>query len=166
MNLIYVLPFLLLVGAGSGQDARNLEASIAFTPARVQHMQDTTVQAPAGKQKKRKTTRKSEVKSSKIAMKLNVKSASLIKKKDEGNIIEVVVMDSGLPLRNISELQLMGSSGSTVSLSNFQSFENVTLPFEGTVRFKSANKMGTVVYDREVRFIITEVGTWLLRIDV
>ncbi|GAA4440512.1 hypothetical protein GCM10023188_37850 [Pontibacter saemangeumensis] len=42
----------------------------------------------------------------------------------------------------------------------------MNFPFEGNIRFKAPNKLGTVVYDREVRFKVNEPGQWTLRIDL
>ncbi|MBB6611056.1 hypothetical protein H7F15_08415 [Pontibacter sp. Tf4] len=168
MNTGYVLPFLLLAAAGFSlaPAPQKPPVTIHTSGTYIVQLQDTTTQATEKKKKKRKVSGKADVKTSKVLMKRNVKSASLVKKHGEGNIIEVIVTDSGMPLHNLQDLQMTGSSGSTMSLSNFQSFENVTLPFEGIFKFRSVNTMGSVVYDREVRFTVTEPGRWVLRIDV
>ncbi|HEY4650317.1 MAG TPA: hypothetical protein VIG72_02835 [Pontibacter sp.] len=168
-NLSHTVALFLLISSGGSPavQGHGMAAAYSLPKSLISAVQDTTnVQQQKTAKKKQRSTGKQEAKTSKVLLKRNVKSASLVKKKGGENLIEVVVMDSGVPLRNLLDLQMTGSSGSTESLSNYQAFRNVSLPFEGYIKFKSANKMGTVVYDREVRFTITEAGKWQLRIDV
>lgn len=168
MSFVYILSFLLLVGAGAGPATidTNINVDTAMGSAIYVQPQDTLLQASkTEKKKKKKTTKKVETKSSKVIMKRNIERVMLSKKSDSGNHVEIVVMESGMPLRNLDNLQMIGSSGSTVSTSNYQGFENISLPFEGYVKYSSRNKMGTVVYDREVRFIMNDPGKFVLRID-
>ncbi|EJF09468.1 hypothetical protein [Pontibacter sp. BAB1700] len=106
------------------------------------------------------------VKKTRISYKRDVQRASLSKQSAEGNMIDVIVMQSGRVLRNLEDVQLAGSSGNQLASQNFVGFENMVIPFEGTVRFRASNQMGTATYDREVRFTIMEQGRWVLRIDL
>ena len=168
MSFIYIFSFLLLVSAGAGPATTNngTYTDAATVNALVVQPQDTVQQtSKTEKKKKKKTTKRVETKASKVIMKRNIERVMLSKKGDQGNHVEILVMESGMPLRNLDNLQMIGSSGSTVSTSNYQGFENISLPFEGYVKYSSRNKMGTVVYDREVRFVMNEPGKWVLRID-
>lgn len=93
-------------------------------------------------------------KTSRVIMKREVKQASLKKQSTEGNLVDVIVMQSGRVLRNLEDMQLAGSNGNHISSNNFVGFENIVTPFEGTVRFRATNQMGTTTYDREVRFTV------------
>ena len=166
MSCIYILSFLLLVSAGAGpatiDNSVDLNATVG-SELSVQP-QDTVLASKADK--KRKSAKKVEVKSSKVLMKRNVQRVMLTKRSDEGNHVEIVVMEGGTPLRNLEDLQMTGSSGSSTALNNFQGFDNFSLPFEGYIKFRSVNKMGSVVYDREVRFVLNDPGKWVLRMDL
>ncbi|WP_162425662.1 hypothetical protein [Pontibacter pudoricolor] len=168
MSFIYILSFLLLAGAGAGPATinNNLNAHAALDSGLSVQAQDTLLHASkTEKKKKKKSAKKVETKSSKVLLKRNVQRVMLTKKGEEGNHVEVVVMDGGMPVRNLEDLQMIGSSGSSTALSNFQGFDNYSLPFEGYIKYRSVNKMGSVVYDREVRFVMNEPGKWVLRID-
>ncbi|GAB3829110.1 hypothetical protein GCM10028895_43570 [Pontibacter rugosus] len=80
--------------------------------------------------------------------------------------MEVIIMDSGLPIRNPDQLQLVGSSGGATDNGALILFDNFVVPFEGNIRFRSPNKMRTAVYDRVVTFQVNEPGRWVLRIDL
>jgi hypothetical protein len=165
MSFIYILSFLLLFGAGAGSATLNYSAQAASDGGLSVQAQDTLLHASKSEKKKKKPAKKVETKSSKVLLKRNVQRVMLTKKGQEGNHIEVVVMDGGMPVRNLEDLQMLGSSGSNTALSNFQGFDNYSLPFEGYIKYRSVNKMGSVVYDREVRFVVNEPGKWVLRID-
>ena len=168
MYYAIILSLLLLTGSGAGLVSLKSDLLIkvpaAVTRNYVQSQDTVQEVTKTGKRKKKEKVNKT--KSTRVITKRNVMRASLIKKGEAGNHIEVVVIESGLPLSNLEDLQLIGSSGSTQSLHNFQSFENVTLPFEGFIKFRSANKMNSAIYDREVRFFINDPGKWVLRIDL
>lgn len=115
---------------------------------------------------KGKTKKAPAVKTSRISLKREVQRASLSRQSEEGNYVDIIVMQSGQVIRNIEDLQMVGSSGNLLTANNFIGFENISTPFEGTVRFKATNRMGTATYDREVRFTIMEKGRWVLKIDL
>lgn len=75
-------------------------------------------------------------------------------------------MSSGVTLRGVEDMRMVGSSGTPMSSNSYIGFDNVNFPFEGNIRFKASNKMGTVLYDREVRFKVNEPGLWTLRLDL
>ena len=106
------------------------------------------------------------VKKTRVTFKRDVQRASLSKQSTEGNMVDVILMQSGRVVRDVEDLQLVGNSGNPINSGNFIGFENMVIPFEGTVRFKSSNLMGTTMQDREVRFTLMEKGRWVLKIDL
>jgi hypothetical protein len=106
------------------------------------------------------------VKKTRVTFKRDVQRASLSKQSAEGNMVDVILMQSGRVVRDVEDLQLVGNSGNPINSGNFIGFENMVIPFEGTVRFKSSNLMGTTMQDREVRFTLMEKGRWVLKIDL
>ena len=125
---------------------------------------DTTKATASASKKKKKKERKPSA--ANITMKRDVNRATISQRSEEGNQVEIVIMNSGITLRNVEDMQMIGSSGSPMSSSTYMGFDNVNFPFEGNNRFKAPNKLGTVVYDREVRFKVNEPGQWTLRIDL
>lgn len=127
--------------------------------------QDTAAQATGKKKKKSKKAKIAN--KSRVTLARDVARVTLTKKSDDGNnTVEVVVMSSGTPIRNVEDMQMTGNSGTTTSAGSYMGFDNVSVPFEGNIRFKAPNKMNTAVYDREVRFEVDEPGKWTLRIDI
>lgn len=114
--------------------------------------------------KKNKKDRKPAA--ARVMMKRDVNRATSRQRDAEGNHVEVVIMNSGVTMRNIEDMQMIGSSGSPMSSSSYIGFDNVVFPFVGNIRFKAPNKLGMVVYCREVRFKVNEPGRWTLRVDL
>ncbi|WP_276498124.1 hypothetical protein [Pontibacter litorisediminis] len=125
-------------------------------------------QTATAKERKKKIKPKNERRPAAAAVTStrNVARASISQRSADGYYAELVIMDSGLALRNPQDLLMVGSSGSQTSDGSRIIFENFVLPFEGTVRFKSPNKMNTVIYERVVNFKINEAGRWVVRIDI
>lgn len=115
---------------------------------------------------RKKKDKKKEPAAARVTMKREVNRATLSQRSEEGNNVEVVIMSSGVALRDVVDMRMVGSSGTPLSSSSYIGFDNVSFPFEGNIRFKASNKMGTVVYDREVRFEVNEPGRWTLRVDL
>lgn len=128
--------------------------------------QDTTKTAYVRDDDPKKKKKAPAVKKSRVSFQRDVQRASISRQSTDGNIVDVVVMQAGRVIRNVEDLQLIGSSGNHLATQNFIGFENLVYPFEGTVRFKASNQMGTSTYDREVRFVVVEPGRWVLRIDL
>ncbi len=168
MSYAYILSFFLLIGSGAGlaTTSGGIKVNTASDNGCYSWAQDSVQQVSKKEKKKKKTSKKEENKSTRIVMKREVQGATLSRRSDEGSHVEIVVMNSGMPIRNLDDLQLIGSSGTTVSSNNFVGFDNINLPFEGNIRFKAANKLGTAVYDREVRFVVNDPGRWVLRITL
>ncbi|WP_242927635.1 hypothetical protein [Pontibacter vulgaris] len=168
MSYAYILSFLLLIGSGAGLATKGGSRKVAADTANPLYLQaqDTVQQTSKSDKKKKKTTKKVQNKSTRVVMKRDVQGASLARRSEEGSHVEIEVINSGQPIRNLDDLQLLGSSGTPVSSNNFLGFDNIILPFEGNIRFKAANKLGTVVYDREVRFVVNDPGRWVLRITL
>ncbi|WP_347158292.1 hypothetical protein [Pontibacter chitinilyticus] len=89
-----------------------------------------------------------------------------MKRGDQGSSVQVQITRLGSQIGSVEDLQLTGSSGATMTNGSFTGFDNINLPFEGSVRFRAANKMNSAVYDREVKFVVEEPGKWVLRIEI
>lgn len=148
--------------SGSLPQQKKVPVVTAVAQAGVTPEDTTKVTARASKKKKKE--RKPSAAS--VTMKRDVNRATISQRSAEGSNVEVVIMSSGVTLRNVEDMQMIGSSGSPMSSSTYMGFDNVTFPFEGNIRFKAPNKLGTVVYDREVRFKVNEPGHWTLRVDL
>ncbi|WP_139307977.1 hypothetical protein [Pontibacter flavimaris] len=162
--------FLLLISMcwGSGTVAATCNTAPVSEPAVAQGQTSGSRQHDAAKERRKKIKPKNErtPAAAAVTSSRNITRASVSKRSDEGYYAELVIMDSGLPLRNPQDLQMTGSSGSQVSDGSHILFENFGLPFEGTVRFKSPNKMNTVIYERVISFKINEAGRWVVRVDI
>ncbi|MFD2248134.1 hypothetical protein [Pontibacter ruber] len=174
MAQISILLLLLLSLFGITKPGKNTsarKAEHALVPEAALTFVQDTAQTQQESQKK-KTKKKDKAKKPKtpkaasVLMKRDVLNATLSKKGEDYNRVEVVIMGSGAPIRNPDDLQLLGNSGSPVTAGSYMGFDQINLPFEGTVRFKAPNKLNTVVYDREVRFAVNEPGYWVLKIDL
>lgn len=137
---------------------------VVITPPQAEPADTTKVSARASKKKKDK--KKKEPAAASVTMKRDVNRATISQRSAEGNNVEVVIMSSGVTLRGVEDMQMVGSSGTPMSSDSYIGFDNVNFPFEGNIRFKASNKMGTVLYDREVRFKVNEPGLWTLRVDL
>ncbi|PVY41786.1 hypothetical protein [Pontibacter virosus] len=179
MKQVYLLPVLLCAAfsleAARGTATAQLHEGAAFSYVSelIVSLQDTivkgqdTTKVTYVRDDDAKTKKKApSVKKTRVSYKRDVQRASLTKQSTEGNMVDVIVMQSGRVIRDLNDLQLVGSSGNHLSSQNFIGFENMVLPFEGTVRFRASNLMGTSSIDREVRFTILEPGRWVLRIDL
>jgi len=167
MNTILILPILLLASAGLGPEIKNRKVTAVFTH-NVQLVQDIPTQLPAKKQKKQEAPIQSDEAAARVLSKMNVHKVTLTKIEGEGNFIEVRITE-GIASHGGPDLQLIGNSGTTSSqLSTIRGFRDVSVPFEGRVSFRSASSVGMarIAYDREVRFEVTEVGRWLLHIEI
>jgi len=169
MKNLYLV-FVSLLGA-AGLSSFASEGLPQHKPA-VLTLQDQPQAAPedttriAAKQPKKKNKKDKRPSAASVTMKRDVNRATISQRSTDGSQVEILIMNSGAPVRNIEDLQMVGSSGSPVSSSSYNGFDNVTFPFEGNIRFKASNKMGTAVYDREVRFKVNEPGHWTLRVDL
>jgi hypothetical protein len=121
-----------------------------------------SLQTASSKSSKKKTKEKKEhlPAAATITSKRNVTRASMMQRSTDGFYTELVIMDSGVNLRNPESLQMIGSSGSHIG------FENYVVPFEGRIRFRSPNKMNTAIYEREITFKVNEPGRWVVKIDI
>ena len=135
-------------------------------PALSQSEPTDTTKTGGRASRKKKDKSKKEPAAARVTMKREVNRATLSQRSEEGNNVEVVIMSSGVALRDVEDMRMVGSSGTPLSSSSYIGFDNVSFPFEGNIRFKASNKMGTVVYDREVRFEVNEPGRWTLRVDL
>ncbi len=81
------------------------------------------------------------------------------------NDIELIIMRNGKILRIFNYIDFTGNSGVTKQTANYIGFENVIFPFEGSLRFKVANQMNTVVYEYILRFTISETASWRITIN-
>ena len=134
--------------------------------AQAQSEPTDTTKASTRASKKKKDKKKKEPAAARVTMKRDVSRATLSQRSEEGNNVEVVIVSAGVTLRGVEEMQMVGSSGTPLSSNSYIGFDNVSFPFAGNIRFKASNKMGTVVYDREVRFEVNEPGRWTLRVDL
>lgn len=179
MKQVYLLPILLgaIISIGavpSPAPVEKEEVSTSFVASEylfagqdtIVAKQDTSKVAYVRDDNPKKKKKAPAVKKTRVSYKRDVQRASLSKQSTEGNMVDVIVMQSGRVLRELEDVQLMGSSGNPINSGNFIGFENMTIPFEGTLRFKSSNLMGTTMQDREVRFTIMEQGRWVLKIDL
>lgn len=181
MKQVYLLPVLLLAGAvlyktdmpAPSQNHVNFLSTGDAAPFHA--LQDTIKPAQdtakmeyvrEGDINKKKARKAPPAKTARIIMSRDVQRASITRRSEEGRSIDIVVMQSGIALRKIEDVNLVGNSGNHISADQSIGFENVNFPFEGSIRFKASNRMGTVVLDREVRFAVTEPGHWVVRIDL
>lgn len=167
MNSLYTIMLSLLSLAGlvvfHSETPRGHFTQAAVVEPAAPAQDSTRVVARASKRKNKKERKPS---AAGVTLKREVNRATLSQRSAEGNNVEVVIMSAGVTLRNIEEMQLVGSSGNPVHSNSYIGFDEVSFPFEGNIRFKAANKFGTGVYDREVRFKVNEPGRWTLRLDL
>jgi hypothetical protein len=164
-----ILLFLLFSGINNEQimplaDKSN-EQSISFKAANNRGKVYQVEQQPSESKNQGKSNR-DKPRASSITKKLNVEGVSLTKRSSEGSRLEVVVMRSGVPVRNLEDFNIMGNSGNPVTSGNYFGMDNINFPFQGNVRFAATNKLNTVKYTREVSFEISEPGYWVLRITI
>ena len=110
--------------------------------------------------------RQGKPKPSSITKKVNVDGATLSRRGGDGNRVEVMVVRSGVPFRNLEDFTIMSNSGTPVTSGNYLGIDNANFPLQGSIRFAAMNKLNTVKYSREVSFEITEPGYWVLRITI
>ncbi|MHC2993026.1 hypothetical protein OB13_16105 [Pontibacter sp. HJ8] len=176
MKPAYLFPILLLTGFGFYQSSLSESSRQPDRPyttggtGLVTASQDTAkvpyVRDADKKKKKKKADKTPASKTTKITYTLGISRASIARRTDEGHHVEIEVMSSGSKMRALDDLQMIGSSGSQVSGGNFLGFDNIELPFEGSIRFKAVNKMNSAVYDREVRFVVKDPGRWVVRLEL
>jgi hypothetical protein len=179
MKQVYLLPIFLGMAFSMGAvhtiaPVEKDENSDSFTVAvssvalqdTIRNKQDTTKVAYVRDDDPKMKKKAPPVKKTRVTFKRDVQRASLSKQSAEGNMVDVILMQSGRVVRDVEDLQLVGNSGNPINSGNFIGFENMVIPFEGTVRFKSSNLMGTTMQDREVRFTLMEKGRWVLKIDL
>ncbi|MEJ8804230.1 hypothetical protein [Pontibacter sp. H249] len=169
MKQVLLMPLLLCAfsGAGALESAVTCKAQVdMFSAFSSQIAPQDTVKVSYVREDDPKTKKKARVKTTRVNFKRDVQRAALSKQSTEGNQVDIIVMQSGQIVRNLEDLQLVGNSGNQLSNNRFIGFENISVPFEGSIRFKATNKLGTVSYDREVRFTVMEEGKWVLRIDL
>lgn len=128
----------------------------------------TAALSPTAKSSKKQRRQKKErvPAAAGITMKRNVTRATITQRTTDGYNIEVILKDAGLPVQGLEDLQLAGSSGGLVTTGSYLGFDNVVYPFEGTIRFKSPNKLRSVVYERLVTFKVEQPGNWVVRVDL
>ncbi|WP_266204344.1 hypothetical protein [Pontibacter kalidii] len=166
--MLHLFILLISVCCGSGTVAVTHNAAIASAPAVAQEQTSTSQQGASAKERKKKIKPKNERTPAAVAVTSmrNITRASVSQRSTDGYYAELVIMDSGLMLRDPQDLQMIGSSGSQLSDGSRILFENFVLPFEGTVRFKSPNKMNTVIYERVISFKVNEAGRWVVRVEI
>ena len=162
-----IVPILLLISLchGAGMAPAPSLAS-QNTGAPKQAVAQEQAQKEGAKQRNKKVKAERTPAAAAVTSTRNVSRASISKRSPKGYYAELVIMDSGLALRNPQDLQMEGSSGSQTSDGSRIIFENFVVPFEGTVRFKSPNKMNTVIYERVINFKINEAGSWIVNVDL
>jgi hypothetical protein len=179
MKQVYFLPIFLGMAFSMGEvphavpadkDDKSAPFALSVPSAAledtIKNKQDSTKVAYVREDDPKMKKKAPPVKKTRVSFKRDVQRASLSLQSTEGNMVDVIVMQAGRVLRNVEDLQLVGNSGNPINSGNFIGFENMIIPFEGTVRFKSPNLMGTTMQDREVRFTIMEKGRWVLKLDL
>lgn len=81
----------------------------------------------------------------------------------EGNRIFFKV-DQGSTERQISHLNVFGSSGNYLAYPNMFGFEDVTFPFQGRIVFYGYSRTGYTVYQVELTMEINKPGNWEVHI--
>lgn len=73
-------------------------------------------------------------------------------------------------LRLFPILLFQGSSGNESQTGNYFEFEQVTFPFEGKVQFSTPSALSSptasnaVTLNSELRFVINQSGSWMVKI--
>lgn len=163
MKTLYTFAITLLIGFAFMQPV-----TAQTYPANPKATVQDSAAVKEGSQRKKKKGKKPEAKKqTRVTLAREVVRTSM-SKRGEGtpNKIEITIRQAGRPINSPQDIQMVGSNGTTVSSENYQGFENIELPFEGIVNFKAQNQMGTVTIDREVRFVVTDPGQWVLRIEL
>lgn len=176
MKTVHILPVLLLTGFSLYKSDQAVPSTqlINYSPSGSMTLlspaQDTAkvpyVREGDTKKKKKKADKVPASKATKVTYTRGVGRASLTRRTEDGHHVEIVVVESGMKMRTLDDLQLVGSSGSQLAGNNLLGFDNIELPFEGFIRFKAINKMNSAIYDREVRFVVKDPGRWVLKIDL
>lgn len=154
-----MIRYLLLISLCCGACMAN--KPVVTAPAQEQAPRQTTQEKESKKKQKERRASPATITSTR-----NISRASVSQRSPKGYYAEFIIMDSGINIRNPQDLQMIGSSGSQTNDGSRIIFENFVVPFEGTIRFKSPNKMNTVVYERVVSFKINEAGSWVVRIEI
>jgi hypothetical protein len=76
--------------------------------------------------------------------------------------VKYVFSRNGGSSNNISNLLLMGSSGSESNSTAFTGFEQVTFPFKGKVTYNAPNSFMSSVLYCELRVVINVSGSWIV----
>ena len=82
----------------------------------------------------------------------------------DGNKI-FVKLDHGGGQRQISSVNVFGSSGNYLAFPNMFGYEEVIFPFEGRISFYGPSKTGYTVYLIELTYEINEPGNWEILIS-
>jgi len=144
MNYIYLVLVSLLSFVGLAalttqnlfEQRKESVANTAFAQPGVAQQDSTTAVSKASKKNKKKEKKPA---AANITMKRELNRATISQRSAEGSNVEIVITSSGMPMRDVQDLQMIGSSGSPVSSGSYIGFDNVTFPFEGNVRFKASN---------------------------
>lgn len=76
--------------------------------------------------------------------------------------VKYVFSRNGGESNNISNLLLLGSSGTESNSSSFTGFEQVTFPFKGKVSYNAPNSFMSSVLYCELQIVINQPGSWIV----
>jgi hypothetical protein len=99
----------------------------------------------------------------KIIQKYNIERVSFYRQGD-GEKVELEFYLAGAVNGSISNLSLVGSSGSEFSMGRTMGFQNVEFPFVCKVIYNSFNTLMTVQRNCSIEFEIYEPGTWQVKL--
>ena len=78
----------------------------------------------------------------------------------DGHKVEIKFTRMGGGNNDIRDLMLFGSSGTDRKFGSYIAFENVEFPFSANIRYKTKNKLNSVLLECELRFKIQQSGYW------
>jgi hypothetical protein len=92
----------------------------------------------------------------------NVARSTIIKSIEPGNGVKIRILLGGSDNSEIEDFSLAYSSGSEFRNMPIYGLQNVSLPLDVTIRYRTWNQLHTAQYDVVYEFTLFDQGTWLV----
>lgn len=97
-----------------------------------------------------------------VTQKLGIDRHKFVRSDGPWNKMCLVIYQNGDYNRTVSDLMISGDSGIQLSRDQIACFERFEIPFKGTIRYQTMNKLGTATVYVFFEFEIFQEGNWEL----
>ncbi len=88
-----------------------------------------------------------------------------IRRIQDGNIVEVKLLQNGAKNSSIEDFSMAANSGSYYTTGSLYAYENINFPFICIIRYRTWNKLHASQTDVVFEFTIFEKGRWVVTIN-